>query len=135
MEKEYLEGIMNRIKKDLKIDKLDIILSLEVAEVGDKITIDGLHYFDSIKSIYIMSHNTPIAIYYIDDKKLKYYPYQNNIIITNDMIKFLNNYYEKEIFVLNNRGKNKLSLLEIKKEELDPECVLSDYEISLMMNI
>lgn len=134
MKEMYYENLMSRVKEELKFNKNSSFLSLEVAEVGDKVTIDGINYFDSIRSFHILSHGTPIAIYYIDEKKLKYFPYQNNIIVTKDMINFLNNYYEKELFVLNNKGKNRLLLLESKKEELDPECALSDYEISLMMN-
>lgn len=134
MEKEYVNSIMDRVRKELKLD--GFMFKLRVREYGEKMTLDGINYFRDINVVEILSYNEIIGSYDIKSKKLRVRNNISNVVIASEVVKFMNNYLGKEVYELSKSMKSKLISIENKKDEifeLEGECGLSDYEISLMI--
>lgn len=129
----YTKGVLERAAKELKTE--GTMLSVEVHETGEKITVDGINYFDSIISVAVISHNTVIAIYDLNTKKLRYCTNISNIVVIKELVDFLNRFHGAEVYKLNKRSQERLLNLESAKEELDPNCDMSDFEIAEMVGV
>ena len=69
MEKIYLEGILDRARKELKIKSDDY--ELRAGRTGKKMTIDGINYFNEILGVEIYYNNILLGEYDLEKKSLK----------------------------------------------------------------
>lgn len=129
MEENYEKNMIERAKKELKTTNL--ILQYQ-SIYGDKISVDGINYFNSIKGVKILSHNIVIADYFFDGKQLYYYTKITNITVIKDLVDLLNNragYLKYKI------PARLLTRFENYKNAVDPDCDLSDFEIACMFEL
>lgn len=133
---DYINSVMDRVRKELKLDCIGYSFDLKVKEYGEKMTLDGINYFRDIEVVEILNHNEVIGSYNVKGKKLSVRNNIGNVVIANEVVKFMNNYLGKEVYELSKSMKSKLISIENKKDEIfesEGECGLSDYEISLMI--
>lgn len=65
----YVEGILERAKKELKIKSDDY--ELRAGREGKKITYDGVNYFNEIESVEVYYNNNILGEYDLEKKSLK----------------------------------------------------------------
>ena len=132
MKEMYMKGLIENVKNDLKIN--NSLLTLRLREAAAKITLDGINYIESIKSFDVVCNDVVIAYYDIETKKIYYYNNITNIVVVKQLVDFLNNYNGYEKYKLTKNAQNKLLKLEKSKDEIDPDCNLSDFEIAEILN-
>lgn len=121
----------NMLEKGIKELKLKMGIATKVVPVfGEKISIDGINYFNSIVGIKVLSHDIEIGTYLFDKKTLyTNHKASHNICIAKDQVDLINNFVGYEKYHIKN---NILVAFEKFKDEVDPNCNMSDYEIACM---
>ena len=130
--KEYEEMILKNLKERLK---MEYCYEMRISKYGDKITLDGMNFFNEISEVEILSHNEVIIKYDLKNKKFRIRKV-DNVILEKDIINFLNHYVGSEIYFLGKEGKKRLIEIEEKKDEIyemEGSCDLSDYEVSQLL--
>jgi hypothetical protein len=95
MREAYENNIIEKAKKEMKI--LFEHLKFEVSKYGDKITLDGVEYFNKIEEI-VVKYGGYDVVYYNVEKKQMYCPKKiRNLEASKYTIKIVNNYAGREI--------------------------------------
>lgn len=94
---------------------------------AERITIDGINYFNRVKGIRIIYHDIEIASYDLDTKKLTYLTRHSNIAVLQEVIYLLNNFVGYKKYHLNNKKEKAFNQF---IEQVDGG--LSNYELGEM---
>lgn len=129
-EKEYESNMIQKAQDELHYNK-GLGLTFEVVRGEERMTIDGRNYFNNIVGVMIFSHEYPIAKYMFDKKTLYHKLRSRNLMVIKDFCSLVNSFVGYERMSIKYEVE---ADFEQFKDEVDPECAMSDYEIAQMYN-
>lgn len=94
MKEVYEKNILERVKKELKIE--DEILKLEVESYGEKITIDGINYFEKIERVVVKYNEYDVAYYDVEKKIISHPRKIKDLDSARYTVKVINNFFNEE---------------------------------------
>ena len=133
--KDYEEMILNNIRGKFKLSGN---LNVRASGYGDKITLDGINYFNEINEVEILYGYEVIMKYDIKKAQIKIKRNINNVVVKKEVVNILNNYIGKEMYRLSNKDMKDLIRIERKKDEiyeLEGSCGLDSYEVGEMLRL
>lgn len=95
MREVYENNIIEKSKKEMKI--LFDHLKFEVYKYGDKITLDGVEYFNKIEEIVVKYGGYDVVYYNVEKKQISYPKKIRNLEASKYTIKIINNYAGREV--------------------------------------
>ena len=124
MKEIYEKSILERVRKEVKIGNE---YEIRVIKNGDKITYDGMEYFDTIEKVGVFFQNHLVVMYDLVKKNISWKRAITNVVIAEKTTRIVNNFVGREIIEV---PRKLLVGFSNFVEEVDPDCNMSDIELA-----
>ena len=118
---------MNRVKNEVKL--YDRMYEIKVIRTGDKMTYDGIEYFDTIQKVGIFYNGHLVAMYDLDKCTISWRRNISNVAIAKLTVEVVNNYLGYDYIKVPTKL---LKGFSDYMEEIDPDCNMSDVDLGAM---
>lgn len=129
MKEIYEKSILTRVRKEVQIGEE---YEVRVIKEGDRITYDGMEYFNEIVKVGVFFQNHLVVMYDLTEKTISWRRAITNVAIAERTTRIVNNFVGREVIEV---PKKLLQGFSSFAEEIDPDCNLSDIELGDMYRL